>query len=113
MDDDARNSSPCVSHHRQNGYSAGAQSRQSALITESIAMATSLQSHGRPQIELLEMAIRWEALRAAWFSTTQQWREVDNCLARQQRLEATLQQARSDDAADRQAHGTDGAGHPG
>ena len=61
-------------------------------------MSSSLQSQSRPHTELLEMAIRWEALRAQWFGATQQWHRVEDCLSRQHQLETTLEQARIDAA---------------
>ena len=61
-------------------------------------MATSLQSQSRPHIELLEMAIRWEQIRSAWFTNAGQWARVEECLQREHRLEATLDQARRDAA---------------
>ena len=49
-----------------------------------------------PLLKPLEYAIRWEDLRAGWFSTTQQWHEVQACLSRQHSLEERLHQARID-----------------
>ena len=61
-------------------------------------MSSSLQNQKRPHAELLQMAIRWESLRAEYFGVTQQWDQVEACLARQQKLETTLEQARIDSA---------------
>ena len=61
-------------------------------------MSSALQNQKRPHAELLEYAIRWESLRAEYFGVTQQWDQVEACLARQQKLETTLEQARIDAA---------------
>ena len=42
------------------------------------------------------MAIRWEQVRAAWFSSHGNWAESEACVAREQRLEQRLEQARID-----------------
>ena len=68
------------------------------VIAEKAALATTLQSQKASHVKLLEYAIRWEGLRAEWFSNTQQWAEVQRCLARQQNLELKLEQARIDAA---------------
>ena len=68
------------------------------MITENAVVATSLQVQKESHTKLLEYAIRWEGLRAEWFSNTQQWAEVQRCLARQQSLELKLEQARIDAA---------------
>ena len=78
-----------------------APSRRSGLarlgvIAENAAVATTLQSQKASHVKLLEYAIRWEDLRAGWFSTTQQWDEVQACLSRQHGLEERLNQARID-----------------
>ena len=65
-------------------------------IAEKAAVATTLQSQKASHVKLLEYAIRWEGLRAGWFSTTQQWDEVQACLSRQHGLEERLNQARID-----------------
>ena len=62
---------------------------------EEAAVSSSLQNQKRPHAELLEMAIRWEALRAEYFGVTQQQEQVEACLNRQHRLEQTLEQARA------------------
>ena len=67
-------------------------------ITENAVVATSLQAQKESHTKLLEYSIRWEVLRAEWFSNTQQWSEVQRCLARQQNLELKLEQARIDAA---------------
>ena len=66
------------------------------VIAEKAAVATTLQSQKASHVKLLEYAIRWEGLRAGWFSTTQQWDEVKACLSRQHSLEERLHQARID-----------------
>ena len=68
------------------------------MITENAVVATSLQAQKESHTKLLEYAIRWEGLRAEWFSNTQQWAEVKRCLARQQNLELKLEQTRIDAA---------------
>ncbi|EAU74614.1 hypothetical protein [Synechococcus sp. RS9916] len=42
------------------------------------------------------MAIRWEQVRAAWFSRQGNWAESEACVANEQRLEQRLEQARID-----------------
>ena len=49
--------------------------------------------------EVLQMAIKWEQDRAVWFTSTQQWGEVEQCLQREHQLEQDLAQARIDAAA--------------
>ena len=66
------------------------------VIAEKAAVATTLQSQKASHVKLLEYAIRWEGLRAGWFSTTQQWDEVQACHIRQHSLEERLNQARID-----------------
>ena len=61
-------------------------------------MPTSLQHQKRPHAELLEMAIRWERVRFAWFTNSGQSSRAEDCLRRERRLEATLDQARRDAA---------------
>ena len=61
-------------------------------------MPTSLQNQRRPHTELLEMAIRWERVRFAWFTNSGQSSRAEDCLRRERRLEATLEQARIDAA---------------
>ena len=61
-------------------------------------MPTSLQHQKRPHAELLEMAIRWERVRFAWFTNSGQSSRAEDCLRRERRLEATLKQARRDAA---------------
>ena len=61
-------------------------------------MPTSLQHQKRPHAELLEMAIRWERVRFAWFTNSGQSSRAEDCLRRERRLEATLKQARIDAA---------------
>ena len=61
-------------------------------------MPTSLQNQNRPHTELLEMAIRWEQIRSAWFTNSGQLSRAEDCLRRERRLEATLEQARIDAA---------------
>ena len=65
-------------------------------MTENAVMETSLQTQKESHAKLLEYAIRWEGLRAEWFSNTHQWDQVQRCLTRQQNLE--LEQARIDAA---------------
>ena len=61
-------------------------------------MPTSLQHQRRPHTELLEMAIRWERIRWAWFTNSGQLGRAEDCLRRERRIEATLEQARVDAA---------------
>ena len=61
-------------------------------------MASSLQSQKEPHVDLIESAIRWEQVRTAWFTHTSDWGQVEACLAREQHLEVTLEQARRDAA---------------
>ena len=61
-------------------------------------MATSLQAQKESHSKVLEYAIRWEGLRAGWFTTTHQWDQVQACLTRQHNLEKRLDQARIDAA---------------
>ena len=61
-------------------------------------MPTSLQHQKRPHAELLEMAIRWERVRFAWFTNSGQLGRAEECLRRERRLEASLEQARVDAA---------------
>ena len=61
-------------------------------------MPTSLQHQKRPHAELLEMAIRWERVRFAWFTNSGQSSRAEDCLRRERRLEATLKQALADAA---------------
>ena len=68
------------------------------VITENAVVATSLQAQKESHTKLLEYAIRWEGLRAEWFSNTHQWNEVQRCLSRKQNLELKLEQARIDAA---------------
>ena len=67
-------------------------------MTENAVMATFLQTQKESHAKLLEYAIRWEGLRAEWFSNTHQWDQVQRCITRQQNLELKLEQARIDAA---------------
>ena len=42
------------------------------------------------------MAIRWERIRSAWFTNSGQLGRAEECLRRERRLEASLEQARVD-----------------
>ena len=44
------------------------------------------------------MAIRWERIRSAWFTNSGQLGRAEECLRRERRLEASLEQARVDAA---------------
>ena len=66
-------------------------------------MPAALRGKDRSHVDLLQMAIRWEQVRAAWFSHQGNRDEAEACVAREQRLEQRLQQARIDaEAAARQ-----------
>ena len=66
------------------------------MIPETLAVLTRLRGKDRSHVDLLQMAIRWEQVRAAWFSRQGNWAESEACVAREQRLEQRLEQARID-----------------
>ena len=45
------------------------------------------------------MAIKWEQVRTAWYTRTNEWQQVERCLEREQHLEADLAQAQRDAVA--------------
>ena len=45
------------------------------------------------------MAIKWEQVRTAWYTRTNEWQQVERCLERKRHLEAELVQAQRDAAA--------------
>ena len=59
-------------------------------------MSTRLRGKDRSHVDLLQMAIRWEQVRAAWFSRQGNRDEAEACVAREQQLEQRLEQARID-----------------
>ena len=61
-------------------------------------MASSLQAQKESHVDLLQSAIRWEGVRAQWFARTNDWQQVEDCLARERHLEITLDQAQRDAA---------------
>ena len=72
-------------------------------ILETLAVPAALRGKDRSYVDLLHMAIRWEQVRAAWFSRQGRLDEAAVCVATAQRLEQRLEQARIDaEAAARQ-----------
>lgn len=72
-------------------------------IIETLAVPAALRGKDRSHVDLLQMAIRWEQVRAAWFSRQGRQHEAEACVASEQRLEQRLEQARIDaEAAARQ-----------
>ena len=61
-------------------------------------MASALQAQKESHVALLQSAIRWEGFRAQWFARTNDWQQLEDCLARERHLELTLLQARADAA---------------
>ena len=66
------------------------------IILETLAVSTRLRGKDRSHVDLLQMAIRWERVRAAWFSRQGNWEQSEACLAHEQQLEQRLEQARVD-----------------
>ena len=66
------------------------------MISETLAVSTGLRGKDRSHVDLLLMAIRWERVRAAWFSSQGNRDESEACVAREQRLDQRLEQARID-----------------
>ncbi|EAU74623.1 hypothetical protein [Synechococcus sp. RS9916] len=65
-------------------------------ILETLAVPAALRGKDRSHVDLLQMAIRWEQVRAAWFSRQGRLDEAAACVATEQRLEQRLEQARID-----------------
>lgn len=63
------------------------------MILETLAVSTGLRGKDRSHVDLLQMAIRWEQVRAAWFSSQGNRDEAEACVAREQRLKQRLAQA--------------------
>ena len=59
-------------------------------------MRSALQAQKQTHCEVLEAAIRWEQVRTAWYTRTNEWQQVEDCLAREQHLTADLEQERRD-----------------
>ena len=66
------------------------------MISGTLAVSTGLRGKDRSHVDLLLMAIRWERVRAAWFSSQGNRDESEACVAREQRLDQRLEQARID-----------------
>ena len=62
-------------------------------------MRSALQTQKQAHCEVLQMAIKWEQVRTAWYARTNEWQQVERCLEREQHLEADLAQAQRDAAA--------------
>ena len=88
------NASPPCYGNRSHGPGAGL--ARLGTILETLAVLTRLRGKDRSHVDLLEMAIRWEQVRAAWFSRQGNWDESEACVAREQRLDQRLEQARID-----------------
>ena len=65
-------------------------------IPETLAVSTRLRGKDRSHVDLLQMAIRWEQVRAAWFLNQGNRDEAKACVAHEQQLEQRLEQARVD-----------------
>ena len=61
----------------------------SGMISGTLAVSTGLRGKDRSHVDLLLMAIRWERVRAAWFSSQGNRDESEACVAREQRGTAT------------------------
>ena len=74
------------------------------MIPVTLVVSTRLRGKDRSHVDRLKMAIRWEQVRAAWFSSQGNRNEAEACVAREQRLEQRLEQARIDAETAAQQH---------